>query len=178
MNPLIAPPPLQRIRERVGLTSEDISIELHITKLSLNRYEHGLLGPSTEFLELLAQESTLNTLTLSRLHLNWINDYRKLPLHPELTSLPTTNKRDADYVKSFHNYVATLKKNALSAPDFQTFITKTFTSRARCAKILKVNPSALERAGNVPEGMANAFWLAGFGPVTKVIQRRFFGPLD
>lgn len=172
MNPLVEPSPVQKMRMKYGLTAEDMSIEAAISRSAIYKMEHGELPLSEEFTEALSYMTGIHPDKIYELQNNWIHFYRSLPKYPDLTNRPTTTKRDQEYVRDFHHYTEALTEN--SHKPYDQFIKSTFKSYARCARILKVNPSGIMGAAEFPDQLSEALTTAGYGNIVNTLVKNYW----
>ena len=171
-NPLIEPSPVQKMRMKYDLTAEDLTIEVGISRPAIYKMEHGELPLSEEFTETLSYLTGIDPFEINTLQNRWIYFYQSLPNYPDLTNRPVGTKRDREYVDSFHHYVNSIASNAHLPYD--QFIKSTFKSYARCARIMKVNPSGITKPAEFPASLIDALSTAGFGNIVPTLVHNYW----
>ena len=153
-------------------TAERLTIEVGISRPAIYKMEHGELPLSEEFTETLSYLTGIDPFEINTLQNRWIYFYQSLPNYPDLTNRPVGTKRDREYVDSFHHYVNSIASNAHLPYD--QFIKGTFKSYARCARIMKVNPSGITKPAEFPASLIDALSTAGFGNIVPTLVHNYW----
>lgn len=175
-NPLIEPSPVQKMRLKYNLTARELGEESELSSATIYKMEHGELPLSEEFKSTLSFMTGLDTNHIEHMQTKWVDFYRRLSERPDLTRIPVKTIRDKEYVRDFHHYVDTAHKNK-DLP-YERFILSTFTSYARCARIMKVNPSSITPGirglpSAFPDSLFHALTVAGFGITAESLLRNY-----
>lgn len=175
-NPLVLPGPLHSRRHDSKLSADDFAEIYGIPLITVKRIEAGLIYPTDNYLAALSAITTVDLLYLKIEQREWIEYYRSLARKPKLTDLPVYTNQDKTFVRKFYNYKKTIVRNAAFTKTWNDFILKTWTSRAACGKIMKVNISSLEKPKSLPVELKNALVRAGYSEVVGILIRKFGQP--